>query len=78
MNDLKLQTYIDASFADDLLIRYLTGAYMVFLAGSPVLQKSKRQTFVTLSTTEAEFTNLTPAALSSQWVNQILKEGGYT
>jgi len=37
MNDLKLQTYIDASFADDPLIRYLTGAYMVFLAGSPVL-----------------------------------------
>ena len=66
MNDLKLQTYIDTSFADDLLIRYLTGAYVVFLVDSPVFWKSKRQTFVTLSTIEAEFTNLTPAALLSQ------------
>jgi len=37
MNDLKLQTYADASFADDPLTRHSTGAYVVFLAGSPVL-----------------------------------------
>ena len=75
-NDLRLRTYADASHADHLLTRHSTGGHVVFLAGGPVLWKSKRQTFVTLSSTEAEFTNLTPAALSTQWVAQILREAG--
>ena len=77
LTDLNLRTYADASFADDPLTRYSTGGHVIFIAGGPVLWKSKKQTFVTLSSTEAEFTNLTPVALSAQWVVQILKEYSY-
>ncbi|KAL2149535.1 hypothetical protein VTH82DRAFT_8186 [Thermothelomyces myriococcoides] len=77
INDLKLTAFADASWADDPLHRYSTGGHVVFLAGGPVLWKTKKQTFVALSTTEAEFANLTPTAYSLQWVSQILKECGY-
>ena len=64
-SDLKLITYADVSHADHLLTRHSTRGHIVFLASGPVLWKSKRQTFVTLSSTKAEFTNLTPVILSS-------------
>ena len=48
----------------------------MFVAGGPVYWKTKKQTFVALSTTEAEYTNLTPAGLSGKWVAQILAECG--
>ena len=38
--------------------------------------KTKKQTFVALSSTEAEFANLTPAGLSARWVARILEECG--
>ena len=46
------------------------------MAGAPVIWKTKKQTFVALSTTEAKFTNLTPAALSARWVAKILDDCG--
>jgi hypothetical protein len=62
IDDLKLQAFADASWADQLPSRYSTGAHVAFVAGGPVLWETKKQTFVALSTTEAEFTNLTPSA----------------
>lgn len=76
IDDLRLHTFADASFADDLLTRYSTGGHVVFLAGGPIVWKSKKQTFTAISSTEAEFTNLTPAAQAAQWVWEILKEYG--
>jgi hypothetical protein len=76
ITNLKLRAFADASFADDLLTRYSTGAHVVFIAGGPVLWKTKKQTFVAASTTEAEFTNLSPAGQSAQWVARILAEYG--
>ena len=69
-------TYADASLANDLMNRYSTGGHVMFVAGGPVLWKSKKQTFVALSSTEAEFTNLTPAGLSAQWISKIMVEFG--
>jgi len=77
MDNLGLKTYGDASFADDLLIRYSTGAYVVFLMGGPVFWKTKKQTFVATSTTEAEFCNLTLTAQLALWVAEIIREFGY-
>ncbi|KAK4207228.1 hypothetical protein QBC37DRAFT_433796 [Rhypophila decipiens] len=71
-----LVAYADASYANDLLTRYSIGGHIVFLAGGPVFWKSKKQTFTAVSTTEAEFTNLTPAAQSLIWINQLMKEYG--
>ena len=39
-----------------------------------MIWKSKKQTFVALSTTEAEFANQTPTAYSLQWVSKILED----
>jgi hypothetical protein len=74
VDDLRMMTFADASLADRLPSRHSTGGHAVFLAGAPVLWKTKKQSYVALSTTEAEFTNLTPAALSAKWVAQILSE----
>jgi hypothetical protein len=74
--DLGMRTFADASFADDLLTRFSTGAHVVFVAGGAILWKSKKQTFVASSTTEAEFANLLPAAQSALWVAKILEEAG--
>ena len=76
LHDLGPLAYADASYADDLATRYSTGGHVVFFAGGPVFWKTKKQTFVALSTTEAEFCNLTPAAKSAQWVAEIVKEFG--
>lgn len=75
-HDLGPIAYADASYADDLATRHSTGGHVVFFAGGPVFWKTKKQTFVALSTTEAEFCNLTPAAKSVQWVAEIVKELG--
>ena len=77
ISNLQLRAYGDASFADRIDTRFSTAGHIVFLAGSPILWKSKKQTLVTLSSTEAEFVNLTPTASSLLWVHQILKDAGY-
>lgn len=74
--DLRFQTFADASLADQLPSRHSTGGHVVFGAEGPVLWKTKKQTFVAISTTEAEFANLTPAGLSTKWVACILEECG--
>jgi hypothetical protein len=50
---------------------------MVFLAGCPIIWKSRKQTIVTISTIEAEFINLTPTTLNIKWIAQIYAEAGY-
>lgn len=74
--DLDFRTYADASYADDIETRHSTAGHIVFVTTGPVFWKSKKQAFVTLSTTEAEFTNLVPAARSADWVSQMLEELG--
>ncbi|KAK1773015.1 hypothetical protein QBC45DRAFT_340847 [Copromyces sp. CBS 386.78] len=75
--DLQFRCFADASFADNIPSRRSTAGHVVFLTCGPVLWKSKRQEFVTTSTTEAEFTNLVPAARSLEWVGGILKDLGF-
>jgi hypothetical protein len=75
--NLDLKVYADASFADNLLTRTSTGGHIVFLGDCPITWKSKRQELVTLSTTEAEFINLTPAALSLIFIRNLCKDLGY-
>lgn len=75
--DLVPHVFADASWADCMPSRHSTGGHIVFVAGGPVHWKTKKQTFVALSTTEAEFANLTPAGQSAIWVANILNECGY-
>ena len=66
--NLYLYIYSDTSFVNDLLIRVSIRSHIVFLAGCPIIWKSKKQTIVTISTTETEFINLTPTAFSIKWI----------
>ena len=74
--DLLMLTFADASLADRMPSRHSTSGHVVFVARAPVVWKTKKQTFVAFSTMEAEFANLTLAALSAKWVAKILEECG--
>ena len=72
-----MKAYCDAVFADDLISRYSTAGHVIFVAGGAIYWTSKKQTLVTLSTTEAEFINLTPTGCSILWIKALLTELGY-
>lgn len=74
--DMGLVAFADAAYADDPLTRFSTGGHVVFVAGGPVLWKTMKQSFVVTSSTEAEFTNLTPTCKSVLWITDLLKEAG--
>ncbi|KAF4464965.1 Gag-Pol poly, partial [Fusarium albosuccineum] len=74
LDDFKLRVYADAAFADDKETRCSTAGHVLFLGDGPIFWKSKRQSLVTTSTTEAEFINLTPAGVSLLWFSNILKQ----
>jgi hypothetical protein len=73
---LNLHAFADAAFADDVLTRHSTGGHVIFYGGGLVHWKTRKQTIVTLSSTEAEFINLTPTGLAVKWIKQILTEAG--
>ena len=75
---MELRAYSDAAFADDLLTRASTGGHIIFLAGGPILWQSKRQSLVTVSTTEAEFINLTHTARNLLWIRATCQDFGIT
>ena len=64
ISNLHLYVYSDISFADDLFTRVSIRGHIVFLVGYPIIWKSRKQTIVTISTTETEFINLTSTTLS--------------
>ncbi len=75
--DLHLRAFGDASFASDLMTRASVGGHVVLINNCPVVWKARKQVLVTLSSTEAEFINLTPTAMSLLWVATVLKDMGY-
>jgi hypothetical protein len=78
--DLKtmgLYAVADAAHDDVLGSRHSTGGHVVFLANAPIYWKSKKLPLVIISSTEAEFCNLTPTGKSLEWVAGILSNLGY-
>ena len=76
-NGGELVGYYDASFADDLPTRKLTGAYIFMLNEESVSWSSKRQSVVALSSTEAEYIALSDVAREAAWLRQLLSELGH-
>ena len=76
-HELSFVGYCDASWADDPITRRSTGGFYFTLAGGPLLYKSGRQTLVTLSSTEAEYVQLTTAAKEAVPLMRMLEEMGY-
>lgn len=77
-NGFILEGYADSSWADDVDTRRSTGGMVFMLAGAPVLFKSGRQSIVTLSSTEAEYVQLTLAAKEANYLAGLLEELKYT
>lgn len=66
--------FCDSNYAGDQDDRKSTSGYVFLLGSEAVLWSSKKQSIVTLSTTEAEFVTATSCACQAIWLNKILEE----
>ena len=71
-----LETYSDASFADNSLDRKSSQAYVLKLFGGVIGWRASKQDTVTTSTTEAELLSLAQAAKEALFVSRLVKELG--
>lgn len=69
-----LNSVFDTHFADDFDTAKLTTGYVVFMAGNPIIWKSKLQTTVSILTCEAECTAILEATRDSAQVRSFLTE----
>jgi hypothetical protein len=77
-NEELFVTYSDASHGSCKATGRATGGYVTLVAGGAVGWSSKRQAFVTLSSTEAEYVAAVEAGKEIMWMRNILSEFGYT
>jgi len=68
--------YVDSDYATCKDTRRSVTGYVVYLASGPVTWGSRKQTSVTLSSTEAEFMAACAAAQESIWLVRMLTELG--
>jgi hypothetical protein len=71
-----LQAYSDADFAANVDDRRSTTGVVLMLNGGPVSWKSKRQSCVSLSTTESEYVAAAAAAKEIVWMRRLLQDLG--
>ena len=72
------QTYSDASHGGCKQTGRSTGGYVSIVCGAAVGWSSKRQPFVTLSSTESEYVAAVEAGKEIKWMRNILSEFGYS
>lgn len=75
-NEAPLTGYADADFANGLDDRRSTSGIMYTVFGNTVSWKTKKQTLVVLSSTEAEFVALCEASKEGMWLSNLLHEIG--
>jgi len=68
--------YCDADYAGDFTKAKLTTGYIFFLAGGPISWKSKLQSIVAQSTTEAEYISINTASKEAVYIKAFLQELG--
>ena len=66
--------YSDADWAGDVADRKSTSGYVFMLLGAPVSWGSKKQSSVSLSTSEAEYIALSLAIQEGKWIHRLLCE----
>eukprot|EP00794_Sanderia_malayensis_P007838 gene7838-biopygen6374 len=71
-----LYGYSDADWAGDISTRKSTSGYLFRFAGATISWKSKRQSVVALSSTEAEYIALSAAAQETIWLRRLLQNLG--
>lgn len=75
-SELNLTAYCDDDWAScPLSHRFLT-AYFVFLGGSPISWKTRKQQTVSRSSAEAEYHSLADATFELKWLKELLSAFG--
>lgn len=69
-----LYGYVDADWANCPNDRKSTTGYLLNVFGNTIIWSSKKQSLVTLSTTEAEFVAATSAAKEVLWLQKLLSD----
>lgn len=75
-SDLSLSVYCDADYGACPITRRSLSAYIVFLGGSPVSWKTKKQDTVSLSSAESEYKSMSNATKEIKWLCQLLLDLG--
>jgi hypothetical protein len=73
-SSLQLQTYCDATWASDPSDRYFLSAYYIFLGGSLITWKTKKQVAVSHSSVEAELCAMTLVTVEVTWLRWLLED----
>ena len=73
-NDGTIIGYSDADWAGDMNDRKSTSGYLFMMSGAAVSWKSRKQTCVALSTTEAEYIALASTTQEATWMRQLLED----
>ena len=73
-----LHGFADANWAGDVTTRKSTSGYVFQIDESTVSWKSKRQSIVALSSTEAEYVSLCGATQEAIWLQVLLDGMGFT
>lgn len=66
--------YSDADWAGDIGDRKSTSGYMFLLGGAAISWRSNKQSYVALSTAEAEYVSLSAASQEAVWLQQLVSE----
>ena len=69
-----LHCAVDSSFADDFDSAKSTTGYVIFMAGCPVVWRSKLQSTVSTLTCEAEYAAIFEAVKECAWIRNFLSE----
>ena len=76
-SSLTLQAYSDADWAGDLTDRRSTSGYCFLLGDSLISWRSKKQTIVARSSTEAKYRALTATTAELIWLRWLLQDLGF-
>lgn len=74
---VRLHGYADADWAGDISTRKSTTGYLFQIGNATVSWKSKRQSIVALSSTEAEYVSLSSATQETMWIRSLLGSIGF-
>jgi hypothetical protein len=73
-----LLSYSDSDYAGDLQSRRSTSCYLLMFHGGIITWASRRQSYVSLSTTEAEYVAMCEATKEVTWMRRLLSSIGAT
>lgn len=66
--------YTDSDWAGETESRKSTGGYVFIMGGAAISWKTKKQTTISLSSTEAEYVALSEATKEAMWMKRLLRE----